>query len=139
MPPSLPAPTDPASAPEQGGAPAYLYLFNWKTPVLDGLLRTPHTICIPFAFGNVDIASGITGTRADRYRVQEQVMGAWVAFARNGNPNHPRLARWTPYSTTTRPTMVSDTESQLVDDPARAERLAFANLPRYAMEQVGRR
>jgi len=124
---------------EQGGAPAYLYLFNWKTPVLDGLLRTPHTICIPFAFGNVDIASGITGTGADRYRVQEQVMGAWVAFARNGNPNHPRLARWTPYSTTTRPTMVFDTESQLVDDPARAERLAFANLPRYAMEQVGRR
>ena len=124
---------------EQGGAPAYLYLFNWKTPVLDGLLRTPHTICIPFAFGNVDIASGITGTGADRYRVQEQVMGAWVAFARSGNPNHARLATWTPYSTTTRPTMVFDTESRLVNDPAREERLAFASHPRYAMEQVGRR
>lgn len=124
---------------EQGGAPAYLYLFNWKTPVLDGLLRTPHTICLPFAFGNVDLATGITGTGADRYRVQEQVMGAWVAFARTGDPNHARLARWAPYATATRPTMVFDTESRLVNDPAREERLAFAAYPRYAMEEVSRR
>ncbi|MGE5526615.1 MAG: carboxylesterase/lipase family protein [Rhodospirillaceae bacterium] len=123
----------------EGRAPAYLYLFNWKTPVLDGMLRTPHTICIPFAFGNVDIASGITGNGADRYRVQEQVMGAWVAFARTGNPNHAKLPTWKPYSATERPTMVFDTESRLVNDPAREERLAFASYPRYAMEEVGRR
>jgi para-nitrobenzyl esterase len=124
---------------EQGGAPAYLYLFNWKTPVLNGMLRSPHTICIPFAFGNVDIASGITGTGADRYVVQDQVMGAWIAFARNGNPNHSRLPEWKPYTTATRPTMVFNTESRLVDDPAHEERIAFSAYPRYAMEQVGRR
>ena len=35
----------------RGGAPAYLYEFTWKTPVLDGILKTPHTLCIPFVFG----------------------------------------------------------------------------------------
>jgi para-nitrobenzyl esterase len=124
---------------EQRGAPAYLYEFTWKTPVLNGLLRTPHTMCIPFAFGNVDIASGMTGTGVDRYALQERVMGAWIAFARTGSPSHALLPPWTPYSAGERPTMVFDNECRLVNDPAPEERLAFANLPRYKMEEVGRR
>ena len=124
---------------EQGAAPAYLYEFTWKTPVLNGLLRTPHTLCIPFAFGNVDIASGITGTGQDRYALEERVLGAWTTFARTGNPSHAKLPEWKPYSVSERPTMIFDNECRLVNDPAREERLAFAALPRYQMEHVGRR
>jgi para-nitrobenzyl esterase len=107
--------------------------------VLNGLLRTPHTLCIPFAFGNVDIASGITGTGADRYPLQDEMSGAWVAFAKSGNPNHSGLPSWQPYSASERPTMVFDRQTQLVKDPAREERIAFAAYPRYAAEAAGRR
>ena len=121
----------------QGGAPSYFYLFNWKTPVLDGLLRAPHLLCIPFAFGNVDLATGITGTGVDRYVLQDEMAGAWVAFARSGNPNHPGLPTWMPYQLTDRPTMVFDRQTQLVNDPAREERIAFEPYPRYVPSTGG--
>jgi para-nitrobenzyl esterase len=124
---------------EQSSAPAYLYEFTWRTPVLDGMLRTPHTLCIPFAFGNVDIASGMTGTAPERYVLEERVLGAWAAFAHTGNPNHAKLPEWKPYSVAERPTMIFDDECRLASDPAREERLAFEGLPRYQMEEVGRR
>lgn len=117
---------------EHGGAPTYLYLFNWKTPVMDGLLRAPHLLCIPFAFGNVDLATEITGTGADRYVLQDEMAGAWVAFAQSGNPNHAGLPTWLPYNLTDRPTMVFDRQTQLINDPAREERIAFEPYPRYA-------
>ena len=114
-----------------GGAPVYMYLLRWKTPVLDGLLRTPHTLCIAFAFANVDLATGITGTGADRYVLQEQMSQAWIAFARTGKPNHNGLPTWPAYSIKERPTMVFDRQTQLVNDPLREERLAFESYPRY--------
>ena len=80
----------------QGTAPAYLYHVTWKTPVLDGLLGTPHTMCIPFVFGTVDFASGLTGTGPERYALMERMMDAWIAFARTGNPNHKGLPEWIP-------------------------------------------
>jgi para-nitrobenzyl esterase len=114
-----------------GGAPVYVYLLRWKSPVLDGLLRTPHTLCIAFAFGNVDLATGITGTGPDRYPLQEEMAQAWVAFARTGNPNHAGLPTWRPYSPAGRSTLVFDRKTRLVNDPLREERIAFEPYPRY--------
>ena len=123
----------------QAGAPVYMYELTWRTPVLDGLLRTPHTLCIPFAFGNCDVAAGITGTGADRYPLEEAVMGAWVAFARHGDPNHARLPRWEPFDATERSTMVFDTPCAMVRDPAPEERLAMATQPEYEPDALYRR
>ena len=123
----------------QGAAPAYMYLFTWRTPVLDGNLKTPHTLCIPFVFGTVDVASGITGTAPERYALSEKVMGAWVAFARSGNPNHARLPAWPAYSTAKRTTMIFDNECKTVDDPAGADRIAINSAPTYVAELAGRR
>ncbi|RPI41246.1 MAG: carboxylesterase/lipase family protein, partial [Betaproteobacteria bacterium] len=123
----------------QGGAPVYMYEFTWRTPVLDGILRTPHTLCIPFAFGNCDIASGITGTGADRYPLQEAVMGAWIAFARDGAPNHAKLPRWQPFRLDQRATMMFDTPCGTVNDPAREERLAMQAQPAYEADAGFRR
>ena len=122
-----------------GAAPAYLYHMTWKTPVLGGILGTPHTICLPFVFGNVDIAAGITGTGPERYALQDRMMGAWIAFARSGNPNHGGLPEWKPYDAAERPTMIFDNECRLVNDPRREERLAIEPLPEYVMEAIGRR
>jgi len=123
----------------QRGAPVYMYEFTWRTPVLDGLLRTPHTMCIPFAFGNCDIAAGMTGTGADRYPLEQAVMGAWVAFARSGDPNHPALPQWQPFDSDRRATMIFDTPCSLVNDPASHERVAMAAQPDYEPDALFRR
>lgn len=114
-----------------GNAPSWHYLFTWKTPVLNGLLKSPHTICIPFSFGNVDIAAGLTGTGKDRYALQVGMMGAWHAFMRTGDPNHHGIPRWMPYNLAERPTMIWDTACRLVNDPAREERIAISACPAY--------
>ena len=123
----------------QAGAPVYLYEFTWRTPVLDGMLRTPHTLCIPFVFGNCDIAAGITGTGADRYALQEAAMGAWLAFARHGDPNHAELPRWEHFDAAARATLVFDTPCRLALDPAREERLAIEAQPPYEADALYRR
>lgn len=115
----------------QGKAPSWHYLFTWKSPVLNGLLKSPHTICIPFSFGNVDIAEGITGKGADRYALQNQMMGAWHAFMKSGNPNHAGLPQWQPYDIKDHPTMIFDNACRLVNDPAREERIAISACPAY--------
>ena len=115
----------------QGQAPSWHYLFTWKSPVLNGLLKSPHTICIPFSFGNVDIAEGITGKGSDRYALQNQMMGAWHAFMKSGNPNHAGLPQWKPYDDKDHPTMIFDNTCQLVNDPAREERIAISACPAY--------
>jgi len=122
-----------------GGAPAWMYLFTWKTPVLDGMLKTPHTMCIPFVFGTVDAASEMLGTGADRYTLSDQVMSAWLAFARHGDPNHKGLPQWPSYSTAARSTMIFDNHCQVVDDPLREDRLTINDYPPYTPDASARR
>ena len=115
----------------QNKASSWHYLFTWKSPVLNGLLKSPHTICIPFSFGNVDIAEDITGKGADRYALQDQMMGAWHAFMKTGNPNHSGLPQWKPYDAKDHPTMIFDNNCRLVNDPASEERIAISACPAY--------
>lgn len=122
----------------QQAAPSWHYLFTWKTPVLNGLLKSPHTICIPFSFGNVDIAEGLTGKGADRYALQDRMMGAWHAFMKTGNPNHDGLPPWKPYDAKDHPTMIFDNTCRLANDPAREERIAISACPPYHADGSGR-
>jgi para-nitrobenzyl esterase len=125
---------------EHGGAPAYVYMLAWQSPVMGGLLRAPHTLCLPFAFGNIDRATGITGGGGDRAALQDQMAGAWVSFSRCGNPNHAALPTWRPYGLADRPTMVFGRESREECDPLRKERLAIDRVPIYrpAFYEAGR-
>jgi para-nitrobenzyl esterase len=100
-----------------GNAPVYQYYFTWRSPVRNGKLRTFHTLEIPFVFDNVDRAKSMTGDGPDRYALASKVSGAWVAFARTGNPNHPGLPNWPAFDTTRRATMILNDECKAVDDP----------------------
>jgi para-nitrobenzyl esterase len=113
------------------GAPVYRYVLSWPSPVHGGLLRAPHTLCIPFTFATVASSAALVGTGAEPLALQEQMAGAWIAFARSGDPNHAALPRWRPYDVRERATMVFHRESRLVADPWRHERLAFESLPNY--------
>ena len=116
---------------KQGGAPAYLYEFTWKTPVLGGILKSPHTLCIPFAFGNIELARNFVGEGPEQEALQEKVLGAWIAFARTGDPNHGGLAKWPAFNLETRPTMVFDNDTRVENNPKSGD-LAWINAcPRF--------
>lgn len=108
-----------------GKGPVYLYYWRWETPVENGRLKSPHTIEIPFAFDNVQIASKLTGGGAEAVALADKVSDAWIAFARTGNPNTPKLPRWPAFNAQERPTMVFNTKSVVEHDPIREQRLVM--------------
>jgi len=113
----------------QGAAPAYMYIFDWRSPVLGGKLRSPHGIELAFVFDNTDKTTGMNGTGADLAPLAEKVSAAWAAFARTGNPNTSGLPHWPAYDAKTRATMIFNDECKVVNDPGKDERLAITSLP----------
>lgn len=110
----------------QGRGPVFMYLVNYRTNALGGRLLSPHGLEQPFVFNRPEIA--FTGTDPSRVRLARQMSAAWAGFARHGQPNHPGMPHWTPYSLASRSTMVFDVHSRLIDDPAGSERLALAQI-----------
>jgi para-nitrobenzyl esterase len=108
----------------QHAAPVFVYMFTWETPVLDGRLKSPHALEIPFVFDTVQ-TSGLTGDSPTRFALADKMSRAWLAFARTGNPNHDGIPNWPPYSTEQRPTMIFDNQCKVENDPYRAERIAW--------------
>ena len=49
-------------------------------------------------------------------KLQDQMAGAWVAFARTGDPNHAGIPRWEPVSNGKIPTMIFDRTTVLKTD-----------------------
>jgi len=112
----------------QGGAPAFVYRFDWETPEGGGHMRSPHTVEIPFVFNNIAIAGPLISAMPEAHALAGKVSAAWVAFARTGNPNTSKLPKWAAYSGASRDTMIFNNDSRVEQDPDRG--------PRLAMEQV---
>jgi para-nitrobenzyl esterase len=110
---------------EQGGAPVYMYRFDWESPVLDGLIKAAHTYEIPFVFDNAQLCSGMTGGDVDAVALAARMSSAWIAFARTGNPNTPGLPDWPAYDTNRRATMLFNDVCAVAEDPGGAERRAW--------------
>jgi para-nitrobenzyl esterase len=108
----------------QNGAKAWRYELMWNTPVMDGMLRSPHSLCIPMVF---DIATGerwkpYTGGGPAADRVAKAMSGAWAEFARTGDPGTTAL-RWPDYSLRRRDVMMFDEDSTHATDAFRETRL----------------
>jgi len=106
--------------------PVYLYYFRWETPIEGGRLKSPHTIEIPFAFDNIK-SNRMTSTSPDAPALADKVSSAWIAFAKTGNPNTPKLPQWPAFNPKDRPTMVFNNESKVENDPLREQRVAMFN------------
>jgi para-nitrobenzyl esterase len=117
----------------QAKAPAFLYQIRWRTPVEGGRRLAPHCIEIPFAMQNHWQLPEMVGTGPELQPLADKVSGAWVAFARTGNPNHAGIPKWLAYNATDRPAMHIDNEWKMVNDPDREERLAMAQFSRLPM------
>ncbi|HTK80438.1 MAG TPA: carboxylesterase/lipase family protein [Rhizomicrobium sp.] len=106
----------------QHAAPVYMYQLTWETPVGDGILKSPHTLEIPFVFDNVERTRPLVGPGADPQKLADQMSAAWIAFAKTGNPNNAAIPDWPAYSSERRTTMMFDVKSRTADDPDSAVR-----------------
>lgn len=103
----------------------FVYRFDWEPPapaypLLD--LGSPHGAELGFTMGNPEGWPEIYGDRGIPTGLRDQIMDAWVAFARTGNPNHSGIPTWRPYNLSDRPTMLFNerwgrTRSKLDYDP----------------------
>jgi para-nitrobenzyl esterase len=106
----------------QGAAPAYLYLFTWQTPVLDGRPRAFHCAELAFCFDNIDRCANMTGGGVEARALAAKMSEAWIAFARKGDPNHAGLPKWPAFSAGKPATMIFDNRCEVKNDPDGAER-----------------
>ncbi|MEP7351455.1 MAG: carboxylesterase family protein [Sphingorhabdus sp.] len=100
-----------------GGAPVWAYRMDWKTTARDGLLMSPHAIDIPFVLDTVGIDPVEPGQLDECQAMMRQMSGAWVAFARRGNPRSTHVPDWLPYESVSRPTLLFNLESRMASDP----------------------
>jgi para-nitrobenzyl esterase len=98
-------------------APAYSYVYSWRTPVLDDRPGSFHACEIAFTFDNAEICDHYSGSTPDAFVLSKQISTAWVNFARTGNPNHDGLPQWPQYTAEQRATMYFDTPCEVLNDP----------------------
>ena len=94
----------------KGGAPVYMYLFAWQSPVMDGKYKAVHCMELPFVFNNIARCEEMTGGRPEAYTLANRISQAWIQFARTGNPNHAGLPGWESYTQANGTTMFFDNE-----------------------------
>jgi para-nitrobenzyl esterase len=99
-------------------APVYMYILEWPSPAYGGKFGAVHATDVPLVFHNLD-AEAITGTGPQAMQMADQMAGAWVAFAKTGNPNHRGIPDWPAYTPDTRQTMIFNTTSRVENDPWR--------------------
>lgn len=95
-------------------AKTFLYLYCLEMAFNDGVLPT-HNCDIPYVFHNAQFLEafyipGITE------KVQDMMCGAFIHFARTGDPNGAGIPAWEAVSPESVPTMIFDKESGCVTD-----------------------
>jgi para-nitrobenzyl esterase len=80
------------------GAPAYLYLFSYVSPSMQGRMRfgASHASEIPYVFNNLRTRNGATVDPKDG-AVARMMNTYWANFAKTGDPNGPGLPKWPRY------------------------------------------
>ncbi len=112
-----------AAAHNARGSTAFVYLFDWESPAFEGLLGSCHALELPFVFGavHVPVVQMFTGGGPEVARLSTQMQGAWLAFARHGDPSHDGIGRWPSWDPRRRTTMVFGAHSGAVDAPRDTE------------------
>ncbi|MDY6922816.1 MAG: carboxylesterase/lipase family protein [Pseudomonadota bacterium] len=110
------------------GSPAFVYQLDWPARLANGRTGAFHTSDIPLMFDTLSAeGSGAIGPQAQG--MADVMSEALLAFARTGDPNHPGLPVWTPYSLARRETMIMDLPPRMETDPRGDERRFFGRIP----------
>jgi para-nitrobenzyl esterase len=113
----------------KGSAATYSYELRWGSPVDNGKYKACHGLDLALMFDNIALSHRMTGVSSDAYAIVGQMSEAYIAFARKGDPNHPKIPQWPPYDLSRRATMAFDLVPKLIDDPRRQEREFFSAVP----------
>jgi para-nitrobenzyl esterase len=105
----------------------YMYLFTWQSPLGGGKYGAMHALDLPFVFNLLlEKDVGIFPRKTEETQsLSEQMMDAWIAFARSGNPNHENIPELPPYDKENRATILFDKQVTIDKDPYRNERLVW--------------
>jgi para-nitrobenzyl esterase len=98
-------------------APAYAYIYAWRTPLLGGRPGPFHAAELAFTFDNAELCDHYSGGSIGAIVLSKQIITAWVSFARTGNPNHADLPYWPKYTSERRATMQFDSLCAVRNDP----------------------
>ncbi len=114
----------------------FFYRFDWlppfpASPEID--FGSPHGAELAFMFGSQGWPEAYGTERVPR-PLTDQLMDAWLAFAKTGDPNHPNMPAWPSYDVSDRFTMVFDgtdtaASSEVLSDPAGDERAFWDGVP----------
>ncbi|MBZ5856038.1 carboxylesterase/lipase family protein [Flavihumibacter profundi] len=80
------------------GYPAYIYLFSYVSPPMQGMMRfgAGHASEIGYVFNNLRGWNGATVAEKDK-EVAKMMNTYWANFAKTGNPNGAGLSKWSTY------------------------------------------
>ncbi len=100
----------------------WMYRFDWLSPAFGGSLGACHALEVPFVFGTHDREPlrSMVGPGADG--LAARMRGAWLAFARGGEPAHAELPSWPRYDTERRATLLLGPICEVVEAPDERER-----------------
>ncbi|MFH8370659.1 carboxylesterase/lipase family protein [Streptomyces sp. NPDC018031] len=96
---------------------SYLYEFGWRSPRYGGRLGACHALDVPFVFDRLHdpCYAALLGPEPPQ-ALADAMHGAWVSFAKTGDPG------WPAYDTDTRSTMMFGPEPGPVADPRPEQR-----------------
>ena len=110
-----------------GPASVYMYLMTWESPYHGGILKSCHTLEMPFVFNNIE-PIGLIGEGPVQQKLAKTFSGAWLAFARTGNPDNAVMPHWPTYDKAKRATMLFNEECRVENDPLGEEREAWEGI-----------
>ena len=94
----------------------YQYIYEWRTPALDGKPGTFHSSDITFAFDNAELCEHYSGGTPEAAALSSKMGAAWAGLAHTGNPGHQGLPDWPSYNADRRATMVFDNTCRIRTD-----------------------
>lgn len=111
---------------EQKGAPVFHYLFTWQPTT--NVLAASHGMELPFMFNNVDLQPEMTGNTKDAHALEEIMSTAWIQFIKTGNPSHPDMPSWEPFTEDNPGYMIFDNQCGMKQiDAATRELMEFGS------------
>jgi para-nitrobenzyl esterase len=100
-------------------ARTFMYLFDFTSPLFQAEMGACHALEIPFVFGGLATPFGraFVGENPAAEKLSKAMLGAWVNFARSGDPSHELMGTWVAYESQARHTMRLAENFALVSDP----------------------
>jgi para-nitrobenzyl esterase len=113
-------------------APTFAYRFDWRSPLLGGILGACHALELGFVFGTYTekMAGAFFGSGAKADALSAAMMEAWLAFARAGDPSNALTGAWPRYDAAGRATtMLGNGDPHVTDAPSDERRKAWDAIP----------